>query len=122
MIEAEARRGLEQGRIETGRDIPDVSLSKIMYATFLQSSGEWPWVDTSQFSKLGGFAFDIAQRQVTTAAAAAIARMASRYAGGNPELADKRRRPQDLSDKWNGTETRIIAQLARPANRIHQEA
>lgn len=122
MIEADARRGLQQGRIEAGRDIPDVSLSQIIYATFLQISGEWPWVDTSQFSKLGGPAFDIAQRQVTPAAAAAIVRMASRYASGDPALADKVRRQQNLSEKWNLAETRIIAQLARPINRIDHDA
>jgi CHAT domain-containing protein/Flp pilus assembly protein TadD len=122
MIEADARRGLGQGRIEAGRDIPDVSLSQIVYATFLQVSGEWPWVDTSQFSKLGGPAFDIAQRQVTPAAAAAISRMASRYASGNPNLAEKVRRQQDLTEKWNLVEARIIAHLARPADRIDHEA
>jgi CHAT domain-containing protein/tetratricopeptide (TPR) repeat protein len=122
MIEADARRGLQQGRIESGRDIADVSLSQIVYATFLQISGEWPWVDTSQFSKLGGPAFDIAQRQVTPAAAAAISRMASRYASGNPNLAEKVRRQQDLTEKWNLAETRIIAQIARPADRIDHAA
>src|SRR5260370_25066268 len=122
MIEAEARRGLEQGRIETGRDIPDVSLSQIIYATLLQISGEWRWVETSQFSKLGGPAFDIAQRQVTPAAAAAIGRMASRYASGDPALADKVRRQQDLSEKWNSAEKQIIAQLVRPVDRIDHDA
>ena len=127
MIGADARRGsghgrIEAGRIEAGRDVADVSLSQIVYATFLQISGEWPWADTGQFAKLGGPAFDIAQRQVAPAAATAIARMANRYASGNPALADKVRRRQELTERWNRAETRIIAELARPADRIDREA
>lgn len=99
-----------------------MSLSQIVYATFLQISGEWPWVDASQFAKLGGPAFDIAQRQVAPAAAVAISRMANRYAAGNAALADKVRRRQELGDQWNRAETRIIAELARPSDRIDREA
>jgi CHAT domain-containing protein/Tfp pilus assembly protein PilF len=122
MIAADARRGAGSGRIEAGRDIPDVTLSQIVYETFLQVSGEWPWSDTSQFSKLGGPAFDVAQRLVTPAAAAAIFRMARRYASGDPRLVDAVRRQQDLSDQWNQAENRIIAQLAQPSDRVAHDA
>ncbi|HYM73849.1 MAG TPA: CHAT domain-containing tetratricopeptide repeat protein [Stellaceae bacterium] len=122
MIAADRRRSVTSGRIAAGRDIPDVSLSQIVYATFLQVSGEWPWSDTSQFAKLGGPAFDVAQRLVAPAAAAAILRMARRYAAGDPALADKVRQQEDLTDRWNIAETRIIGQLALPAPQIDHAA
>jgi CHAT domain-containing protein/tetratricopeptide (TPR) repeat protein len=122
MTEADARQGATQGRIEAGRDIPDVTLRQIIYETALQIDGEWPWTDTSQFAKLGGGAFDVAQRLVTPAAAAAILRMASRYASGEPAIADAVRRQQDLSEQWNLAETRVIAQVGQPAAQIDHDA
>jgi CHAT domain-containing protein/tetratricopeptide (TPR) repeat protein len=120
--EADAHRGASQGRIEAGRDIPDVTLSQIIYETALQIDGEWPWTDTGQFAKLGGGAFDVAQRLVTPAAAAAIVRMANRYASGDPAVADAVRRRQDLAEQWNVAETGVITQLAQPAAQIDHNA
>jgi CHAT domain-containing protein len=121
ITEADTRRGASQGRIEAGRDIPDVTLSQVIYETALQIDGEWPWTDTSQFAKLGGGAFDVAQRLATPAAAAAIVRMANRYASGDPTLADAVRRQQDLAEQWNLAETRLIAQVGQPEARIDHD-
>jgi CHAT domain-containing protein len=123
MTEADAHRvSGGSGGIAAGRDIPDVSLSQIIYETALQIDGEWPWTDTSQFSKLGGEAFDVAQRLVTPAAAGAILRMARRYASRDPAIADKVRRQQDLAEQWNQAETKIITELALPADRVDHDA
>ncbi len=98
MAEADARRAAGSGKIAAGRDIPDVSLSQIVYETALQIDGEWPWTDTSQFAKLGAGAFDVAQRLVTPVVAAAIQRMAQRYASGDPTIAATVRQQQDLAE------------------------
>ena len=122
MSEADSRRVASDGRITAGRDIPDVTLSQIVYETALQIDGEWPWSDTSQFAKLGAGAFDVAQRLVTPAAAAAILRMAGRYATGDPAIANAARQRQELSQQWDSAETQIIAQFARPADQVDHDA
>jgi CHAT domain-containing protein/Tfp pilus assembly protein PilF len=122
MSEADARRMASDGRIAAGRDIPDVTLSQIVYETALQIDGEWPWTDTSQFGKLGAGAFDVAQRLVTPAVATAILRMAGRYAAGDPAIADAVRQRQELSQQWDTAETQIIARLAQPTGQIDRDA
>jgi CHAT domain-containing protein/tetratricopeptide (TPR) repeat protein len=121
MAEADARRAAGSGKIAAGRDIPDVSLSQIVYETALQIDGEWPWTDTSQFAKLGAGAFDVAQRLVTPVVAAAIQRMAQRYASGDPTIAATVRQQQDLAEQWDRAEGRIIAQFAQPVAQLDHD-